>query len=311
MRSGTPWFNCRISFAPVFNYIYCWVHIFVLSPFISWFVCTFSWCIDKLWTFNANQTSMCLDPHVLALQYILRIVPRRCSFCGSVLLFLFHVFFIMIISFPFLAPLWSPVWKGLATWLSCVCFLYFSHVPIRYGTGLYRFLIFAFLFTFSDKTAAMCMLVWPFPNHINDITDCKMACHGCFIRKFIFLLVWIGEMISFCSNLNGSKYYNISNEICTCTCRECACKQQNKYCSLFYMITSLYFKTSLQNNMVCPNFEEVTGLITFDLSFSPYVRKTSQKQYIHPLFRPSTTLFYTASIFGTVHARVFQFQVWN
>ena len=54
--------------------------------------------------FNANQTSMCLDlytselrgefgtvKHVKTLQYILLTVLRWCFFCGSFLLFMYHV----------------------------------------------------------------------------------------------------------------------------------------------------------------------------------------------------------------------------
>ena len=32
--------------------------------FISWFICSRRWCIDKLGVFHANQTSMCLDSHL-------------------------------------------------------------------------------------------------------------------------------------------------------------------------------------------------------------------------------------------------------
>ena len=32
--------------------------------FISWFICSWRWCIDKLGFFRANQISMCLDPHL-------------------------------------------------------------------------------------------------------------------------------------------------------------------------------------------------------------------------------------------------------
>ena len=32
--------------------------------FISWFICSRRWWIDKLGVFLANQTSMCLDPHL-------------------------------------------------------------------------------------------------------------------------------------------------------------------------------------------------------------------------------------------------------
>ena len=32
--------------------------------FISWFICSRRWCIDKLGIFHANQTTICLDPHL-------------------------------------------------------------------------------------------------------------------------------------------------------------------------------------------------------------------------------------------------------
>ena len=32
--------------------------------FISWFICSGRWCMDKLGVLHANQTSMCLDPHL-------------------------------------------------------------------------------------------------------------------------------------------------------------------------------------------------------------------------------------------------------
>ena len=32
--------------------------------FISWFICSGRWCIDKLGVLYANQTSMCFDPHL-------------------------------------------------------------------------------------------------------------------------------------------------------------------------------------------------------------------------------------------------------
>ena len=32
--------------------------------FISWFICSRRWCIDKLGVFHANQISMCFDPHL-------------------------------------------------------------------------------------------------------------------------------------------------------------------------------------------------------------------------------------------------------
>ena len=53
----------------------------------------------------------------------------------------------------FIAALWSPAGKGLASWLLLVMFIVFlllSHMVywVRCGTRLYRFLIFAVFLTF-------------------------------------------------------------------------------------------------------------------------------------------------------------------
>ena len=86
-------------------------------------------------------------------------VPRRCFFCGSILLFVVRV----ILSCQFLAALWSPVGKGLTLWLSCMwSFLVFFplfHMMslVRCGIWLYGFLIFAFFLTlyFCSRWSAM------------------------------------------------------------------------------------------------------------------------------------------------------------
>ena len=70
--------------------------------FIPWFICFRRWCIDKLGVFHANQTSMCLYPHLNqgwgwctdkpvkpSNKLFLLTVPRRCLFCGSFMLFLY------------------------------------------------------------------------------------------------------------------------------------------------------------------------------------------------------------------------------
>ena len=62
--SGPPGFNRLISFYSSMQLYVLYVlwSIFVLSPFITQFVCT-RWYIDKLGIFHAYQTSICLDPH--------------------------------------------------------------------------------------------------------------------------------------------------------------------------------------------------------------------------------------------------------
>ena len=76
-------------------------------------------------------------------KYFLLTVPRRYFFCGS-FVFLCLVF-LMLLRF-FIAALWLPAGKGLASWLLLVMFivcLLLSHVVswVRCGTWLYRFLI--------------------------------------------------------------------------------------------------------------------------------------------------------------------------
>ena len=65
----------------------------------------------------------CLSP-----QYFLLIIPRQCFSCGSSLLFMFLVGCCYIFCL-FLATLWSPAGKGLASWLTvCDVFLcFFCH----------------------------------------------------------------------------------------------------------------------------------------------------------------------------------------
>ena len=62
--SGPPGFSCWVSLLR--NSVLFTVESISLLYllFISWFICSWRWCIDKLGVFHANQTSMCLDPHL-------------------------------------------------------------------------------------------------------------------------------------------------------------------------------------------------------------------------------------------------------
>ena len=146
--SGQPGFNCWIYFALVFSCVYFWVLIVDLSPFISLFVCIWRWCIDKFGIFHANQIYVSWSTLELRVRLVslnmfkppsnaLLTVPRRCFFFGSFLLFMLHVVVAML-SFLFLAALWSLAGKGLTSWLSCVlCFLLF--LPLSHmvsGSGV-------------------------------------------------------------------------------------------------------------------------------------------------------------------------------
>ena len=136
----------------------------LFTSFIFWFARSRRWFMDKLGTSHANQTSMCLDPHQnwgwgwfkpsYRVKIFLLTVPRRCFFCGSFLLFMFHV---ALLSCQFITALWSPAGWPLGL-LVCEVFLYFCHIFlslshmvswVRCGAWLYQFLIFAFLLTLT------------------------------------------------------------------------------------------------------------------------------------------------------------------
>ena len=61
---GNYGFTCWISFALVFSLFTVESLSLLYLLFISWFICSRSWCIDKLGFFHANLISMCLDPHL-------------------------------------------------------------------------------------------------------------------------------------------------------------------------------------------------------------------------------------------------------
>ena len=126
--------------------------------FISWFICSRRWCFDKLGVFHANQTTLCLDPHLnlgwgwctvkIVSEYdqeipqsqtadnpmaprgrvthrfkpsrkiFLLTVPGRCFFCGSFMLFLSC--FVMRSCTSICWCVVVTFWKGLFSWLSFV-----------------------------------------------------------------------------------------------------------------------------------------------------------------------------------------------
>ena len=73
---GDWWFDCwsgPLGFT-------CWIFLLWYSVlftveslsllfllFISWFICSRRWCIDKLGVFHENRKSICLDPHLNSL----------------------------------------------------------------------------------------------------------------------------------------------------------------------------------------------------------------------------------------------------
>ena len=91
----------------------------------------------KLEVFNANQTSMCLDPHLnLGLGWRrengLNVNPPVKYFTDRskavLLLWIICVIYVMCLlcfrTRPFIVALWSPAGKGLISWLLFVMFNY-------------------------------------------------------------------------------------------------------------------------------------------------------------------------------------------
>ena len=142
--------------------------------FISWFICSWRWCIDKLGVFRANQISMCLDPHLnkgwgwrrkTGLNHPVKYFTDR-----SKAVLLLWIFFSVLRLFClcarlFICALWSPPGKRLTSWLSFVVynceFVTFPLVScVRCGTWLNWILIFAPLLTFHIILKSGLNYVW-------------------------------------------------------------------------------------------------------------------------------------------------------
>ena len=111
-------------------------------PFISWFICSWRWCFDKL-----NQLSPPVKYFYWPFQGGASFVDHLCYFCLVSLCFHARLF---------IYALWSPAGKGLTSWLSfvmsncdVVTFLMVSWV--RCCAWLYIFMIFALFLTFIDE----------------------------------------------------------------------------------------------------------------------------------------------------------------
>ena len=127
--------------------------------FISWFICSRRWCINKLGVFHANQISMYLDPHLnwgWGRRYETGLSPPPCKifywpFLGGTS-FVDHLcFFCLVFAMPLCASVYLCLvvtcWER-ADLLALVCGvqLWVCHFPIGLlgcGTWLYQFLIFA------------------------------------------------------------------------------------------------------------------------------------------------------------------------
>ena len=147
---GPPGFICWI-------FLLCYSVLFTVESlslfyllFISWFIYSGRWWIDKLGVFHANQISMCFDPHLNSGWGWCRetgLSPPVKYFTGLskavLLLWIFYVFYVLCLlclsAHLFICALWSPAGKGLTSWLSFVVsnceFVTFPLVSwVRYGT---------------------------------------------------------------------------------------------------------------------------------------------------------------------------------
>ena len=121
-----------------------------------WFICSRRRCVDKLWIFHANRTSMCFDLHLNW-----GLAPRETdfsplvkyfywpfqggSFCGSFMLFLscFCYAFVRVCLLMSCGHLLGKSWPlGSRFWCLIVKFVTFPLVSwVRCGDWLYRFSI--------------------------------------------------------------------------------------------------------------------------------------------------------------------------
>ena len=132
----------------------CWISLLAYSVlctvefllllyllFVSWFICSMRYLMDKLGVFHANQTSICFDPHLnwgwgkqcetslsTPVKVVVLTVLRQCLFCGSFLVFMFRVFHVFL---SVDCSLVVTCWEGLTSWVSCMwCFIVFCHYPV-------------------------------------------------------------------------------------------------------------------------------------------------------------------------------------
>ena len=120
---GPPGFNCWFSFAPVFSGVvrhpgdlwvsvatrcFCRVLIFFHHSIYLWFICFPWWSIDELENIHADWTTVCFEPWqkprarlgsrktgLSPPSILILTVPRRYFCCGSLLLLVLAVRFIL------------------------------------------------------------------------------------------------------------------------------------------------------------------------------------------------------------------------
>ena len=130
--------------------------------FISWFICSRSWCIDMLGFFMQTKY-LCVLIHIWTKGEV-GAPLNRFKPSSEIFYWLFQggtsfvdFFFLSCVCYAFVrvcyCASWSPAGKGLTFWLSFVVsnckFVTFPLVSwVICGTWLYRFLIFAPLLTF-------------------------------------------------------------------------------------------------------------------------------------------------------------------
>ena len=122
--------------------MYCWVLVFALFTFWSWFWCSRRWCIDKLGVFHETKP-LCVLIHIwtkgevgplwnrfkLSSKIFLLTVPRRFFFCGSFMLFLSCVCH----AFASVHCCLVVTWTERVDLLAPVCDVYCDFVTFLFG----------------------------------------------------------------------------------------------------------------------------------------------------------------------------------
>ena len=111
-----------------------------LSLFISWFICSGWLCMDTLGVFHANQTPMCLDPHLnwgwgwrceTSLSHPVKYFPWL--FRGGIFVWLICVIYVLCFScfcVCSLLPCGHLLRKGWPLGACLWCFIVFFHFPM-------------------------------------------------------------------------------------------------------------------------------------------------------------------------------------
>ena len=134
----------------------------------SWLSCSLCSCVFVTFphvSWSTSELRARLVPLIIvkSIQWVFSDRSNVVLFCGSFLLFMFHVY-ISYAVLSVLAALWSPAGKALSCVLCYPVFLSLSQMVfrVRHGTWLYQSMSFAFLSTKSRQ------VTWALRNLVKD-----------------------------------------------------------------------------------------------------------------------------------------------